>query len=192
MIWRVVIPFKGTGDCKSRLAAHLTASERDDLSQKMLLHVAQAVAAVQNTHVVLLSPAPIEGWAHEWVSDAGAGLNAALQQARRDADAHPFAIFHADLPRLDFTDVATLLAEAEKHGCALAPDRHGSGTNALAIADKRPFDFGFGANSFPYHLREAGSDVAIVRRHGLALDVDTPQDLAMATEGILGTAAAKL
>jgi 2-phospho-L-lactate/phosphoenolpyruvate guanylyltransferase len=192
VIWRVVIPFKGGADRKSRLAGHLTASEREELSRKMLFHVAQTIAAVPDTQVSLLAPAPIDEWPHDWILDAGDGLNAALQKARCDAGSQPFAIIHADLPILALTDVAALLAGAEEHGCAIAPDRHGSGTNALAIADSRPFRFAFGADSFPYHLREAGSDVAILRRHGLALDVDTPQDLAMATEGILGTAVTKL
>jgi 2-phospho-L-lactate/phosphoenolpyruvate guanylyltransferase len=192
MIWRVVIPFKGGSDRKSRLAEQLSASERDELSRNMLFHVAHTIAEAPDTQVTLLAPAPVDGWSYDWILDAGDGLNAALHQARSHTGSQPFAIFHADLPNLDLADVAALLAGAEELGCAIAPDRHGLGTNALAIADSRPFNFGFGADSFPYHLREAGSGVAIVRRDGLALDVDTPQDLAIASKKMSGSAATKL
>ena len=32
-------------------------------------------------------------------------------------------------------------------GCAIAPDRHGTGTNALALGEPLGFDFSFGPNS---------------------------------------------
>src|SRR3546814_18344636 len=59
----------------------------------------------------------------------------------------------------------------------LAPDRHGSGTNAIALMAAAPFEFAFGENSLALHRTTSGRRAAIVRRLGLSLDVDTPDDL---------------
>jgi 2-phospho-L-lactate guanylyltransferase len=90
-------------------------------------------------------------------------------------------VLHSDLPLLAAADVTRLIDSAERGGLAIAPDRHGSGTNAIAIADQRPFDFAFGADSYRLHRRQAGSGWRLVAAPGLAIDIDTPGDLALAT-----------
>jgi len=60
--------------------------------------------------------------------------------------------------------------------CAIACDRHGIGTNAIAIADGRNFRFAFGWASFARHLTEGGTGCARIVRPGLACDIDTPAD----------------
>ena len=65
-------------------------------------------------------------------------------------------------------------------GIALAPDRHGTGTNALALALPSSLPLQFGVGSFERHLEAAARLVrspGIVRLPGLACDVDEPQDL---------------
>jgi len=71
---------------------------------------------------------------------------------------------------------------------ALAPCRHGTGTNALFL---RPPDLiapGFGADSFRRHCdlaRRAGLEPVIVRMPGLAFDLDTPLDWQTVTAGAM-------
>ena len=69
-----------------------------------------------------------------------------------------------------------MLADAGLGGCAIAPDRHGIGTNAIALAPGHIFRFAFGAASLGAH-RAQGSHV-LVDREGLMFDLDTPGDLA--------------
>jgi 2-phospho-L-lactate guanylyltransferase len=63
----------------------------------------------------------------------------------------------------------------------LAPDRAGTGTNALLLRPPRSMPFAFGAGSYARHLmlaREHGVAVATYRAAGTAFDVDRPADLA--------------
>ena len=90
-------------------------------------------------------------------------------------------VLHSDLPLLAVPDVTRLIESAESSGLAIAPDRHGSGTNAIAIADQRLFDFSFGADSYRLHRQQAGPGWRLVASPGLAIDIDTPDDLALAT-----------
>ena len=178
MIWSALVPLKPAAERKSRLAEVLSGDERAMLSQRLFDHVATVLAAVPDVAIVTLladrRPSGWSGgWSGGWIADTGRGLNAELQAA---AVARPLLVIHADLPLLSVADVEALLAAAEGSGCAIAPDRHGSGTNALALADARGFAFGFGAGSFARHRAQA-ADAAVVERLGLGLDLDTPDDL---------------
>jgi 2-phospho-L-lactate/phosphoenolpyruvate guanylyltransferase len=61
------------------------------------------------------------------------------------------------------------------------PDRRGDGTNVIALPTDMPFQFAYGAGSFQRHLRSAvaaGLSVRVRRDPLLAIDIDTPSDLA--------------
>ena len=124
----------------------------------------------------LLSPVAWPGTA--WLADRGAGLNAELDRILATLE-KPLLVIHADLPLLAAADVRALIAAAEAHGAAIAPDRASVGTNAIALFARTPasFGFAFGDASFARH-RLILPGAAIVRRRGLALDVDTLDDLA--------------
>src|SRR5437868_2150541 len=65
---------------------------------------------------------------------------------------------------------------------AVAPDRADVGTNALLLRPPRALVPAFGPASFDRHraaARARGLSVAIVRLPALALDLDTPADLAL-------------
>ncbi len=71
-------------------------------------------------------------------------------------------------------------------GVTLAVDKHGVGTNALAVAPPAAMHFRFGVESLVQHrlmAYRAGLPVRILRRAGLELDVDTPEDLAFMGAG---------
>ena len=126
----------------------------------------------------------------------GMGLNEGLEQARFDAladDIGTMVILHGDLPNLQATDVETLLNALPADGSpgvSIAPDRAGTGTNALVLRPPGLIHFRFGVGSFARHLAEvesAGVPLVAVNRAGLAFDLDTPEDLARWLE--LGDAA---
>ncbi|MDH3772125.1 MAG: hypothetical protein OET79_14225, partial [Nitrospirota bacterium] len=63
----------------------------------------------------------------------------------------------------------------------LAPSRDERGSNAVACSPADALPLRFGDDSFLPHLHSAralGIEPQIVKRPGLALDVDTPADLA--------------
>ena len=178
--WTAIIPFKPAGARKTRLAGRLTAAQRDGLSEAMFNHVARTLAATPELgRVVLLSSIRPPGWAGEWLPDAGRGLNAELHHAAQALGAANLLIIHADLPFLTPADVSALIAAAAD-GCAIAPDRHGTGTNALALRDAAGFTFAFGAGSLQRHGAMAKARARILARPGLSLDIDTQADLDLA------------
>jgi 2-phospho-L-lactate guanylyltransferase len=181
MSWTALLPFKPPADRKTRLAGALDPEQRIALSALLFENVVRTLAASGTIDAIhLLAAARPLGWRGGWHADLGRGLNAELEAARGAIGPHPVLVLHADLPLLAVTDVAALLDAAENVGRAIAPDRHGSGTNALALRDLRPLRFRFGPESFTLH-REQGA-AAIVARRGLALDIDSPADLAEAIE----------
>jgi 2-phospho-L-lactate guanylyltransferase len=176
MTWRALVPLKGAGGRKTRLASRLDMAARDRLSLAMFDHVTATLKAAGVT-VTVLSPVRPAGWAGDWLQDQAGDLNAALEQASTTLGQRRLAIFHADLPFLSGGDVRALLAAADEAGLAFAPDRHGTGTNAIAIGDGLPLRFRFGPDSLAASIAAAGRACRIVRRDGLSDDLDTPDDL---------------
>ncbi len=186
-----VIPVKHPRHAKSRLAEVLGAVERAALAGAMLRHVVDAAQAADHVQQIALIGASRLGMAEEipLLPDAGAGLNPALQSALRQVaseGASRLIVLFADLPRLATQDVQ-LLAAAPPGTIAIAPDRHGTGTNALSLPlpAAKAFTFAFGPDSFALHHAEAerlGLPVEAIHSQGLARDVDLPDDLADAAD----------
>jgi 2-phospho-L-lactate guanylyltransferase len=111
--------------------------------------------------------------------NSSADLNSALLQAAdalRARGVSRLLVVAGDLPLLCEADLAALA----RHDCAIAPDRHGIGTNALLWPETPPLEFHFGERSLERHAaiaKAAGFNPHIVRRNGLAHDVDLPEDL---------------
>ncbi|PZR63870.1 MAG: 2-phospho-L-lactate guanylyltransferase [Chloroflexi bacterium] len=185
---RIIIPHRGLGIAKTRLASVLSPDERLALARRLLLHVLEAAAA-SGAEVCVISPDPALG---ELVEPAGArmvvqrgmGLNAGLEQARSAALAEGIpclAVLHGDLPNITPADVRALLEAVDGgRAVAIAPDRAGTGTNGLALRPADVIGFAFGPESFAAHrtaASAAGATVSVVERPGLAFDLDTPADL---------------
>lgn len=186
-IW-ALIPIKGSGQGKSRLAGMLSAPERDALVDTMLRHVVStADKARMVSRTVLVGPSrhglergiPLIG-------DPGNGLNDALAHALGEiacAQERPdrLIVIAADLPCLTPLDL-DLLAEAPHRSIAIAPDRHGTGTNALSLPlpEAAGFRFRYGTDSAAHHREEAerlGLNVETILSTGLEKDIDEPSDL---------------
>jgi 2-phospho-L-lactate guanylyltransferase len=195
---RIIVPHRGLAAAKTRLAPVLDDGEREALAGRLLEQVLR-VAHDACSDVVVITPSEALG---ALVSAAGArlvvqrgmGLNAGLEQARREAiddQVTTLVILHGDLPNLTTDDVVALLdALPAGTGVAIGPDRAGTGTNALALRPPDAIGFRFGAESHLAHIGAAdaaGVPLVEVHRPGLAFDLDTPADLARWIE--LGDAA---
>jgi 2-phospho-L-lactate guanylyltransferase len=177
--WIAIVPLKTAGDRKTRLADRLSAQERTALSKRMFAHVVGVLEGNPRIEVVVLSDQRPDGWDGAWIADEGRGLNAELEAARASLTQAALLVLHADLPLLERADVDALIAAAEGQRVAIAPDRHGSGTNGLALMPGARIAFRFGPDSFRLHRTQVPAS-AVVERPGFGLDLDTPDDLAAA------------
>jgi len=175
--WTAVIPFKGSAERKTRLASRLGMEDRQSLSQELFEHVASVLRQVPTLRdVALLSDMRPNRWQGPFIRDEGRGLNAELNARVESHRRTRLLVIHADLPLVSVDDIAALIT-GDGAGCAIAPDRHGSGTNALALVEPSEFDFAFGPNSFRQHCAAAKGKARVVTRLGLGLDIDTAADL---------------
>lgn len=173
--WRVVVPVKQGRYGKTRLGSMLGDEARSSLAERMVAHVLGVLHGYfDRSQITILSPRCPKGWGGGWTRDEGRGLNPELSAWWTAQGDTPILIIHADLPLLTEADVLALLNAAEQ-GAALATDRTGQGTNALAIADGRPLDLCFGENSRARHCDQY-PDMAVLQREGLMADLDTPDD----------------
>jgi 2-phospho-L-lactate/phosphoenolpyruvate guanylyltransferase len=173
--WRVVVPIKQGSDGKTRLGAMLGGDARSSLAERMAAHVLGILqGCFDRSQITILSPLCPKGWDGGWRRDEGRGLNPELSAWRAAQGDTPILIIHADLPLLAADDVRALLDAADQ-GAALATDRAGQGTNALAIADGRSLTLCFGANSRARHCDQY-PDMPVLQREGLMADLDTPDD----------------
>jgi 2-phospho-L-lactate guanylyltransferase len=201
-VWAAVAA-KGEVGGKRRLSDLLNDAERAALSLAMLDDVIDALVQVEEIErVLLVTPDP--GLAARYAGDrvqvvadeAGDSglrtdsLNPAFQMAQRLAEgtATDLLLLPADLPLVGSNDVGALMRAAEDAGVALAPDRADDGTNAMLLRPPSILRPSFGEQSFGRHRHVAEQDrlsVTIVRRPGLALDLDRPTDVAalLATGG---------
>lgn len=178
--WTAVVPIKPAAARKTRLAGHLPPTERVRLTEAMLAHVLGVLNRVPaiGTIATLAAAPDLAGTA--WLRDQGRGLNAELDAIAATVPVR-LLVIHADLPALVPVDIDDLLNAAIAAGSAIAPDRHDRGTNALAFTAVKPSAFTFGAGSLAAH-RARHPDAALVRRAGLALDIDAAADLVEAAQ----------
>lgn len=180
-----IVPMKPLAAAKARLAAVLGPDERRALSLAMLTDVVRAARAVDAVWV-LQSDTEAAQVALSLGAEAhpdpapGAGLNASFEEATRaaiGAGASGVLLLSADCPAVTATDVRAI---ARGRGVAIAPDAAGAGTNALWRSPPAAIALAFGPGSREAHeaaARAGGVPLRIVRRPGLALDVDRPEDL---------------
>jgi 2-phospho-L-lactate guanylyltransferase len=182
----VVTPIKAPDACKTRLRPALGDAARRDLVARMLRHVVGAARATPGVDQVLLLGPSRHGLTPDTplIDDPGGGLNAALAAALAAAGragVDRLVIVAADLPRVTEADLRALVA-VEAGAAVIAPDRAGTGTNALSLPlpQARGFGFHYGPGSFTRHGAEAarlGIELRVVRSETLGLDIDEPQDL---------------
>jgi 2-phospho-L-lactate guanylyltransferase len=186
-----VIPVQAFEHAKSRLGAALDAEERRDLVERLLVGTVEAARSTPDVaEVLVVSPDPevLDVAARSGarpVEQRSRGLNPALQEARAAASGSRLLILPADVPGLRPADLTRVLEAGDAAGTpsvVLAPDRHGTGTNALLLDPPDAIDPAFGGDSRAGHAWLAASaDIPFTEVTGvLDLDVDTPEDLLLA------------
>ena len=208
-----IIPVGTLEGAKTRLGGTLDAEERQDLVERLLARtVVVALATDGLDDVLVVSP---DREVLRRAADLGArtlrqrsvGLNAGLDEGRQDVvagGADAILVLPIDLPFVTTQAVAAVLerltagatlphpdaAVADFATVVLVTDRHGCGTNALALRPPHAIAFSFGPDSRRAHQAAAEAVGArYVEVDGpLAFDLDTPDDLvvigSMSPEGI--------
>jgi 2-phospho-L-lactate guanylyltransferase len=186
-----VLPVKRFGAAKSRLAASAIAGARPEVAAAMVADVLAALSRSREIERVLVvsgeprARAAAADAGAEWLDDpddrghseaASLGVAAALA-----AGAVCAALLPGDCPLLDASELDEALGGMAEGIVAVIPDRHGSGTNGLLLSPPDAIAPAFGPGSRKRHLRlaaEAGHAGRVAELPSLALDLDTPDDLA--------------
>jgi 2-phospho-L-lactate guanylyltransferase len=189
-LWAIV-PVKPLRRGKSRLAGALSEDERAELNQMLLENTLKTFSDLKEVEEVLvisrdphaLTIARNHG-ARTVREDGQPELNTALKRATVVAQVYAtrgVLVLPADLPLVSRDDILTLIGRAgEPPVVVIAPDRHGTGTNALLISPAGLIEYDFGENSFQRHCqraKDAGARLEIVDLPTLGLDLDLPEDL---------------
>jgi len=189
-LWAIV-PFKNLREAKSRLGSAMTAEERIGLTRDLLTRTLELLVSAPLVDHTLLVSQDSEALAlarrlgaEPLVESGPPELNRALTQAAAHAVTHgagAVLVLPADLPLLTEAAIAQLCAQAAPPPVAvIAPDRRQDGTNALLLAPPGLIEYSFGTASYHRHLelaRQAGARLAICDLPGLALDLDSVEDL---------------
>jgi 2-phospho-L-lactate guanylyltransferase len=180
-------------NAKQRLASALAGGTRRSLVQAMFSDVLGALRRAEGVDAIAVVTDDV-------VADSLArsdsvvvlpdgsedGQSQATQVGIDYAGEHGFGrvlLVPGDTPLLDPIEIEDLLMRCERDEIAVGvvPDRHGTGTNALVITPPDAFEPSFGPGSLERHIgaaREANLAHRVEHVPSLALDIDTPDDLA--------------
>lgn len=181
----VLVPVKSFELAKGRLSKRLDAGQRSRLARSLAAGVVAAARPLP-TYVVCDNDTVAE-----WAVTTGAGvlrvvargLNPAMADAVGQAADYGYRraiVSHADLPLAH--DLTYLDQPPFDQGVVVVSDRHGTGTNVMALPLQLdpPFVFRYGQGSAQRHRAEAerlGLALQMVDDERLAWDLDTPDDL---------------
>jgi 2-phospho-L-lactate/phosphoenolpyruvate guanylyltransferase len=190
-LWAVV-PVKELDRAKERLASALPQELRRTLMLAMLEDVLVALVAapaLAGLAVVTIDPAArrlaanygcrvIENGARDGHTGAVAAAARVLAQEGRAG----MLTVPGDIPLVTADEIAQLLAaHRSPPAFTIAPSRDERGSNAIVCSAPDAVPLRFGEDSFLPHLQAAeacGIRPTVLRLPGIALDVDTPDDLA--------------
>lgn len=185
-----LLPVKSFALAKQRLRPGLDPNGRRELVDAMLRDVLDALNASSLDGVIVLTAGEaarevaLERGA-QVIADREQGHNAAarlgVSQALR-LGAERVLLVPVDCPVLDPAEIDVLLQRrSAPPEAVIVPDRHGTGTNALLLAPPDALEPSFGPGSCQRHTelaRAAGLTYEVLTVPSLALDIDTPEDLA--------------
>ena len=185
-----ILPVKSLRAAKQRLTDALGPGARVALAQAMLVDVLASIRRVPGVDglAVVTSDRTAQSAAaglhpgvlvirEEGQSGHSAAALLGIQRALAD-DYGRVLLIPGDTPLVQAAELAALLAGAT--GLVVVPDRHGTGTNALVMTPDA-IEPSFGPGSLERHVAAAeavGVPCRVQEVPGLALDVDTPADLA--------------
>lgn len=198
--WGVVVPVKRLADAKSRLVPYGDAV-RQELALAFAADVVTAALRCELVERVLVvsdderAAALLRELGATVVPDhPDAGLNPALRHGagllRADDPGCGVASVSADLPSLRPADLAAVLRAVSGGSRAFVADADGRGTTLLAAGRGAQLHPAYGRDSRTRHLASGAAEVS--GPPALRRDVDTPQDLRLATALGLGPRTAQV
>lgn len=185
-----VVPVKRLGYALGRLSDVLNRRERRVLQSAMLGDVLSALAgSARLGEIVVVTSDPRARAVAESIGartvpdhDPPRGINAAVTRGLEALDARSALVVVSDLPLITAADIDHLIGAApEGDAVVLARSADGTGTNAMLITPPGAVTPELGPGSLARHLAQAsalGITAEVVDHPGIALDVDTPDDLA--------------
>ena len=201
-----VLPVKNFENAKTRLAPTLTPEQRRALFRLMVEDVLAAMCASDLEGVLVLSNEPeaaalaatygarVEG------EPENLGQSEAVMRAMQILEAEGMAAalqLPGDIPGVSAAEINRLIHAHEARGAramTIVQGHDSKGSNALAVSPPTLMPFHFGHDSFSPHLAEARAagvePVVLDALPGIALDVDTGEDLAKLLLGKWGASKA--
>ena len=196
-----VLPVKDFVDAKQRLAGALRETERQLLCKAMVedvLETLSMVPALSDIIMVTRDPdasALAERYgARVLFEPSNAGQTAAVSRAAATLasdGAEGLLQVPGDVPAITVDEVTAVLeAHGTVEGVTFVPAHDERGTNCILCVPPDALPFSFGYDSFAPHCEAArarGMPFQVLRLPGIALDVDTPDDLrAFVARGVEG------
>jgi 2-phospho-L-lactate guanylyltransferase len=193
MKYSALIPVKSLKAAKSRLAAHLTPEQRANLMLDMLHHVVSTLQESHEfTHISVVSAdlrvlIQAQTWGARALLEERIGHNPALTAAaQHEIQAYPetaaLLTISADLPYVSVNDIHEFIDLSYESSLVLAASQEGTGTNAILARPPLIVPYAFGTNSLAHFRANAERQhlrYALCTRPGLALDVDTINDVTL-------------
>lgn len=202
-----LLPVRSLASAKGRLAASLTANEREALTREMLADMIRALASATSVERIFVVSADARvldearRLGAEPLSETGAearfegaearaegqarGLNPAVAAAARALESRGvrrLLTIPGDVPLIDPAEVDELFAvDPVAFPVVLVPSAAGTGTNALMTSPPTVIEPCFEGASLEAHsalCRSRGIAFRVLALASFALDVDTPEDLA--------------
>jgi 2-phospho-L-lactate guanylyltransferase len=190
----ILVPIKDLSGAKQRLSPVLSQSERTELARAMAEDVFDAlVPFASDPGVTIVSG---DAWASQQakirgfsiiLDDAQEGETQAIAMATTfcaQTGCEFTVVFPADIPLITAEEVRVVLQSKPEKGCVIVPAADQRGTNAILRTPADLIPLKFGNDSFQPHLaaaRATGFEVELRELHGIALDIDRPDDLAAVT-----------
>jgi 2-phospho-L-lactate/phosphoenolpyruvate guanylyltransferase len=186
-----ILPIKSFADAKQRLQTELAPGFRRAIVEAMFSDTLVALRRASSIDRILVVSADhgaqqiAGGYGAHVLDDEQHGHNVAASLGigwALETGLERVLLVPGDCPLLDPVQLDELLARPVGAPSALiVPDRHGTGTNALLLTPPDALEPSFGPDSRERHAslaEAAGIDYEVVEVPSLALDVDTPDDLA--------------
>ncbi len=187
-MWAIV-PVKTFDRAKQRLANVLSEEERRALMLAMARDVLTCLSTTPNlSGILIVSRAPeadalaqafgTERFAESPEANLPEALEQATQHLLKNFDAKGVMVVPADVPGIQASELADILAQHEQ--ITILPDADHVGTNGLICSPPLCMPYVFDGKSFKPHVDgafAAGVTPRVVPNTRFTLDVDTPDDL---------------
>jgi len=192
-----IIPVKALSAANERLSSTLSEAERNRLAEALFLDLILKLPrsrCIDDVLIVTSDPsiARQARWFEHKVlvqerdeghsEAAAAGARAAMAEG-----AQRVAMLPVDCPMLDTDELDARIGRSPRT-VLIVPDRHGTGTNALALAPPDVFLPAFGPDSCARHVsraRASGISFALEEIESISIDLDTAEDMSLLRDRLL-------